>query len=317
MAIGHGAISTINQYGDIIIKADNIEDLPPAPGEPPYKGLAYFTEADEKIYFGREKLSNQLVNRLRKTRFLALIGASGSGKSSLLRAGLIPRLRARNWQIHVFKPGALAQSLQANSRALIANEPNNQELAQARLLAIEGAEVNDRFGSAVEKSSSAGLLLSLGYEQPIPYQAETTLSEHTDSVWSVAWNGDGSRLASASCGERGEGVLCNQGEVVIWDTASWEPVTTLSEHTDSVSSVAWNGDGSRLASASDDSTVIIWKFPDFSLLQCQLAGRNLSLAEWEEFLPGVDYRCTCAEWPAGDDAPLDAPGCSKTEDGLS
>ena len=112
----------------------------------------------------------------------------------------------------------------------------------------------------------------------------------------MAWNGDGSRLASAS----------DDNTVIIWDTASWEPVTTLSEHTDRVRSVAWNGDDSRLASASEDRTVIIWEFPDFVQLQCQLAGRNLSLAEWEAFLPGVDYRCTCEEWPAGEGAPTDA-----------
>jgi len=63
-----------------------------------------------------------------------------------------------------------------------------------------------------------------------------------------AWNGDGSRLASAS----------DDSTVIIWDTESWEAVTTLSDHTAGVLSVAWNGDGSRLASASDDSTVIIW-----------------------------------------------------------
>ncbi len=64
----------------------------------------------------------------------------------------------------------------------------------------------------------------------------------------MAWNGDGSRLASASY----------DNTVIIWDTESWQPLTTLSEHTDLSWSVAWNGDGSRLASASCDDTVIIW-----------------------------------------------------------
>lgn len=82
-----------------------IEQRPPTSGAPPYKGLTYFTEADKGIYFGRETLSDQIVNRLEDTRFLAIIGASGSGKSSLLRAGLIPRLRALDWNIHLLKPG--------------------------------------------------------------------------------------------------------------------------------------------------------------------------------------------------------------------
>lgn len=93
-------------YGEIIVRPESIEELPPAPGEPPYKGLAYYTEADAEIFFGRQKLSDHLVARLRKERFLALVGASGSGKSSVLRAGAVPRLQARNWQIHLVKPGA-------------------------------------------------------------------------------------------------------------------------------------------------------------------------------------------------------------------
>lgn len=116
VAVGERAQATINQYGDIIIRADNFEDLPPAPGEPPYKGLAYFATKDKDIFFGREKLSDELADKLQTTHFLAIMGASGSGKSSLLRAGIIPRLGERNWRIHIIKPGvhplaALAASL--------------------------------------------------------------------------------------------------------------------------------------------------------------------------------------------------------------
>lgn len=116
VAVGERAQATINQYGDIIIRADNFEDLPPAPGEPPYKGLAYFATKDKDIFFGREKLSDELADRLQTTHFLAIMGASGSGKSSLLRAGIIPRLEERNWRIHIIKLGihplaALATSL--------------------------------------------------------------------------------------------------------------------------------------------------------------------------------------------------------------
>ncbi len=116
VAVGERAQATINRYGNIIIRADNFEDLPPAPGEPPYKGLAYFSTKDKIIFFGREKLSDELADRLQTTSFLAIMGASGSGKSSLLRAGIIPRLEERNWRIHIIKPGvhplaALAASL--------------------------------------------------------------------------------------------------------------------------------------------------------------------------------------------------------------
>ncbi|CAN5787211.1 hypothetical protein BH24CHL6_BH24CHL6_08210 [soil metagenome] len=70
-------------------------DQPPAAGEPPYQGLAHFEEADAARFFGREKLIARLVARLGKQPFLAVIGASGSGKSSVVRAGLIPALRQK------------------------------------------------------------------------------------------------------------------------------------------------------------------------------------------------------------------------------
>ena len=58
----------------------------------PYKGLASFSEADADFFFGREELVEQLVPRLRASGFLAVVGASGSGKSSLVRAGLLAAL---------------------------------------------------------------------------------------------------------------------------------------------------------------------------------------------------------------------------------
>jgi WD40 repeat protein/DNA-binding SARP family transcriptional activator len=56
----------------------------------PYQGLAPFEAADAEFFFGRERLVDELVGRLADAPLLALIGASGSGKSSLLRAGLLP-----------------------------------------------------------------------------------------------------------------------------------------------------------------------------------------------------------------------------------
>jgi WD40 repeat protein/DNA-binding SARP family transcriptional activator len=62
-------------------------------GRPPYKGLLYFEEADAGLFFGRELLPARLVARLLEERFLILLGASGSGKSSIVRAGLIPAIK--------------------------------------------------------------------------------------------------------------------------------------------------------------------------------------------------------------------------------
>ncbi|WP_328502253.1 helix-turn-helix domain-containing protein [Streptomyces sp. NBC_00457] len=59
----------------------------------PYRGLARFESGDSGLFFGREQLTADLIDLLRRRRFAAVFGPSGSGKSSLLRAGLIPVLR--------------------------------------------------------------------------------------------------------------------------------------------------------------------------------------------------------------------------------
>lgn len=80
-----------------LAQAARQEELP-APGPPPYKGLQPFAENDADHFFGREALVARLVERLDHTKFLAIVGASGSGKSSLLHAGLIPALK-RTWPV--------------------------------------------------------------------------------------------------------------------------------------------------------------------------------------------------------------------------
>src|SRR5207244_5278967 len=58
----------------------------------PFKGLAPFEADDAEFFFGRERLVDELVARLADAPLLAIVGPSGSGKSSLLRAGLVPAL---------------------------------------------------------------------------------------------------------------------------------------------------------------------------------------------------------------------------------
>src|SRR5262249_27360332 len=78
----------------------------------PFKGLRAFEEADAADFFGREALTEHLVGRLAETRFLAVVGPSGSGKSSVVRAGLIPALRrgalpgSNHWPVVEMFPGA-------------------------------------------------------------------------------------------------------------------------------------------------------------------------------------------------------------------
>src|SRR5215469_5893935 len=77
----------------------------------PFKGLAAYTEADAALLIGRERLVARLVGRLADAAAVCLVGASGSGKSSLLQAGLLPAVRAgalegsEIWRVAVLTPG--------------------------------------------------------------------------------------------------------------------------------------------------------------------------------------------------------------------
>lgn len=78
----------------------------------PFPGLRPFETDEYRLFFGREGQSDALLARLQRTRFLAVVGTSGSGKSSLIRAGLMPALRGgmmagtgSGWRIAVMRPG--------------------------------------------------------------------------------------------------------------------------------------------------------------------------------------------------------------------
>ncbi|MEO1644667.1 MAG: serine/threonine-protein kinase, partial [Chloroflexota bacterium] len=102
----------------------------------PYKGLRAFQETDAPNFFGRDALVERLISRMREdspfARFLAVVGPSGSGKSSVVRAGLIPALRdgavdgAENWYYDQVIPGEQPFSEIENAIVgLAVDEPSN------------------------------------------------------------------------------------------------------------------------------------------------------------------------------------------------
>jgi hypothetical protein len=89
----------------------------------PYPGLRPFRYDESDIFFGRERQTDQLLARLAHNRFLAVIGPSGCGKSSLVKAGMLPALRAgfmaevgSRWRICELRPGD--RPLEGLARAL-------------------------------------------------------------------------------------------------------------------------------------------------------------------------------------------------------
>ncbi|MGK0186700.1 MAG: energy-coupling factor transporter ATP-binding protein EcfA2 [Verrucomicrobiales bacterium] len=78
----------------------------------PFPGLRPFRMDEKHLFFGREEQTRELLQRLRHHRFLAVVGTSGSGKSSLVQAGLLPQLYGGTmldagfqWEVAVMRPG--------------------------------------------------------------------------------------------------------------------------------------------------------------------------------------------------------------------
>ncbi|MDJ0736794.1 MAG: CHAT domain-containing protein [Nostocaceae cyanobacterium] len=100
----------------------------------PYLGLYAFREQDTDLFFGREEFTQNLVTAVRKKPLVAVVGPSGSGKSSVVFAGLVPQLKQdtlTNWQIISFRPGnnpieALAKAF---TPVLSSGDENDQKLA--------------------------------------------------------------------------------------------------------------------------------------------------------------------------------------------
>jgi WD40 repeat protein len=104
--------------------------------ENPYKGLRAFVEADAADFFGRAILTQRLLTRLAEagqaSRFLAVVGPSGSGKSSVVRAGLIPALRqgvlpgSEHWYVITMVPGVHPwEELEAALLRIAVNPPTS------------------------------------------------------------------------------------------------------------------------------------------------------------------------------------------------
>lgn len=123
----------------------------------PFPGLRPFETDEYRLFFGREGQSDELIARLSRARFLAVVGTSGSGKSSLIRAGLMPALRGgmmkgagSGWRIAVMRPGG-------NPIGNLA-----AELARKDVLSEAGAGLSDEETEAVIeatlRSGSFGIL---------------------------------------------------------------------------------------------------------------------------------------------------------------
>lgn len=135
---------------------------PPYP-DGPYPGLRPFFREDADIFFGRDAQVLDLLEKLQDHRFVAVIGESGSGKSSLVRAGLVPALEegylvasGSRWAVAELRPGSTP--IDALAAALVANRLAAPALLESELAAsLVGAGLRRGRHGLVETLAAAGL----------------------------------------------------------------------------------------------------------------------------------------------------------------
>ncbi len=125
------------QFHSRLLESGSLSDLGTVDAENPWPGLASFREADHAFFRGREAETDALERLVMRERLTVVYGLSGLGKTSLLKAGLFPRLRRqRVFPVHVrFNYGEDASDFSAQVRETVARE--------ARRARIEVPEMRD------------------------------------------------------------------------------------------------------------------------------------------------------------------------------
>jgi formylglycine-generating enzyme required for sulfatase activity len=138
-------------------------------GPTPYPGLRTFTPADSDVFFGRDVEVDALVGLVRRASLVAVVGPSGSGKSSMIAGGLIPRLSASGgrWQTPVYDAD---RGLWVGGRITPAGGRGDPLLALANALDQQTADVVDRDPhgrclTAAEQTRSQGRQLLIFIDQ--------------------------------------------------------------------------------------------------------------------------------------------------------
>jgi WD40 repeat protein len=134
-------------------------------------------------------------------------------------------------------------------------------------------------------------------------QTGSPIATGSEDISRIAFSPDGGLLATGD----------QHGSIELWDLATGQEFgIPLKLHTDVIVGLAFNAQGSMLGSASEDGTARLWMMPRYWVWEaCQIAGRNLSRAEWDQYVGSdVPYVRTCPLYPTGNGAPVRAPAAT-------
>jgi hypothetical protein len=132
------------------------EEAPKYDARSPFRGLESFRPADSEFFFGREALTQKLVGKIKAHSFLTVLGASGSGKSSLVMAGVIPALAS---DYIIFRPGTnpLGELESARGKSLIVVD----QFEELFTLTRDESTRKDFIARLLDESSRARIILTL------------------------------------------------------------------------------------------------------------------------------------------------------------
>jgi WD40 repeat protein/predicted chitinase/cytoskeletal protein RodZ len=145
----------------------------------PFPGLRSFETDENYLFFGRDGQSDEVLTKLRTSRFVAVVGTSGSGKSSLVRAGLLPALfsghmpsAGSSWRVATFRPGSspINNLAKALSEVCGADAKGN---AAIRLTNIE----------RTLRRSSLGLIEVVSQSKMAPYENLLILADQFEELF--------------------------------------------------------------------------------------------------------------------------------------
>ncbi len=185
-ACGVDDADTVERWSQALARLRRPSGPRPADATTPYRGLSSFQPEDAEWFFGRHHLTRTLVERVAERWAggggpVALVGPSGSGKSSLLRAGVIPALRdgaladgdSASWPVLLFNPGAQPLAALAMQLSAITGGDADATTGELRADPALGAHIARRAAEAAHTGAVGGVVIVVD-------QFEEVFTECTD-----------------------------------------------------------------------------------------------------------------------------------------